>query len=155
MSARREFSREVRAQTRQSKTPEYRHWINMISRCENPNTPRFEHYGGRGIKISARWRSSFSAFLEDMGRRPSPRHSVDRVDVNGDYEPSNCRWATQTQQMRNFRGNRLVTLRGVTMTLADACDLAPVPYNTVLYRIKRGWPVDDAVMRPQQKGVRL
>src|SRR5690606_34478187 len=115
-----------------SAIPEYRHWINMISRCENPNTPYFEYYGGRGIEVCQPWRGSFEAFYRDMGIRPSGRHSIDRINVNGNYEPGNCRWATQQAQTRNQRRNRIVVIDGKSMTLAEAAEQASVPYNTVL-----------------------
>lgn len=89
--------------------PNYRIWIGMRERCSKPNTPRFGRYGGRGIRVCERWQNDFAAFLADMGSRPSPRHSLDRINNDGDYEPSNCRWATPKQQ----RANRapVVTLR--------------------------------------------
>lgn len=86
-----------------SKTVEYRIWKNMISRCETPSQSVYPHYGGRGIKVCDRWRNSFEVFLADMGPRPSPRHSIDRIDVDGDYEPNNCRWADAAEQRANRR----------------------------------------------------
>lgn len=85
-----------------TKTVEYHVWTRMRDRCFNPNTPKFKHYGGRGITICERW-NSFENFLEDMGERPTNRHSIERKDVNGNYEPSNCIWTTQTVQSRNQR----------------------------------------------------
>jgi len=82
-------------------TPEYISWRAMLRRCSDPKHERFKHYGGRGIKVCERWRESYVAFLADMGRRPSPKHSIDRIDGDGDYEPSNCRWATRSEQERN------------------------------------------------------
>jgi hypothetical protein len=84
-------------------TPEYRTWQAMITRCTNANQSNFKHYGGRGIAICDRWRNSFSAFLADMGRKPSSQHSIDRINNDGSYEPGNCRWATKSEQSRNRR----------------------------------------------------
>jgi len=86
-----------------SKTIEYRTWKRMRNRCNNKKTPVYPHYGGRGITICDRWTESFENFLADMGMRPSPKHSLDRIDVNGNYEPSNCRWATMPVQCSNRR----------------------------------------------------
>ena len=84
-------------------TAEYQAWKNMRKRCYNQENPRYPDYGGRGIKICDRWLNDPAAFLEDMGERPSPDHSIDRRDNDGDYEPSNCRWATRSEQQRNKR----------------------------------------------------
>ena len=85
------------------RTPEYRIWRHIKSRCLNPNVAQYGNYGGRGIKICDAWLSNYSAFLRDMGRRPSARHSIERLDVNGHYEPTNCVWATPVDQSRNRR----------------------------------------------------
>ncbi len=86
---------------------EYLCWWNMINRCANPQNPNFRNYGARGITVCKRWAESFEAFLIDMGRRPSPHHSIDRINNNGNYEPGNCRWATRSQQGHNTRNNKL------------------------------------------------
>jgi hypothetical protein len=88
-------------------TAEYTAWVSMKGRCENPNNKDWDHYGGRGIKVCARWRNSYETFLADMGRKPSTELSLDRhPDNDGDYEPDNCRWATWPQQQRNKRRSR-------------------------------------------------
>jgi hypothetical protein len=99
--------------TRENKTPEYRAWNSMRQRCNNPNNPKWKDYGGRGIKVCSRW-DDFGLFIQDMGCRPSARHSIDRIDNDGNYEPSNCRWATRSQQSKNQR-RRLRDERGCFM----------------------------------------
>jgi hypothetical protein len=85
------------------RTPEYISWYAMINRCECESDPRYSAYGGRGIKVCRRWRNDYAAFLSDMGRRPSAEHSLDRINVNGNYEPDNCRWADRKTQAANKR----------------------------------------------------
>lgn len=82
-------------------TPEYRAWSSMKNRCYNRKSRDFPYYGGRGISVCERWRDSVGAFIADMGRKPSQDHTLDRINVDGDYEPSNCRWATRETQARN------------------------------------------------------
>jgi hypothetical protein len=89
-----------------NRIPEYYSWTHMRQRCNNPKNARFNYYGARGITICERW-NDFAVFLSDMGRKPTPKHSLDRIDVNGNYEPSNCRWATQDVQMQNTRRTSL------------------------------------------------
>lgn len=85
------------------RSPEHRTWRDMINRCTNPNGQDYDLYMGRGIKVCDRWLHSFETFYKDMGTRPSPKHSIDRINVSGDYEPSNCRWATPSEQTINQR----------------------------------------------------
>ena len=88
-------------------TPEYRAWVNMITRCHNPNATRYKDWGGRGITVCEEWRNNYEAFLAHIGRKPSPRHSIDRFPNNsGNYEPGNVRWATPREQNLNQRPRR-------------------------------------------------
>lgn len=134
--------------TKARTSPEYRSWAHAIGRCENPNDGAYANYGGRGIKICARWRGSFEAFLADMGPRPSDKHSIDRIDVNGDYEPSNCRWATKHTQDRNRRTNRMLTLGVETKCLKDWAGVLGIQRTTLERRLAKGWTVEKALTHP-------
>lgn len=133
--------------TRGKVTPEYRCWAHIIGRCENPNDGAFDNYGGRGIKVCKRWRDSFEVFFEDMGPRPIGC-SIDRIDVDGDYEPTNCRWATKHVQDRNKRTNRVLVWRGRKICLKDAAKEAGLHRTTVERRLARGWSVARALETP-------
>ena len=93
---------------RPRKSVEKQAWYNMLSRCNNPNSSGFEHYGGRGITVCARWQDSFESFLADMRLRP-PEHSLDRIDNTRGYSSENCRWATREQQAQNRRSPRIIS----------------------------------------------
>lgn len=130
--------------TRQA--PEYHSWRSMKARCLNQNDPGFQRYGGRGIKIFPDWIDSYSTFLRDVGRRPSPEHSLDRFpDKNGNYEPGNVRWATMIEQNRNKRSNRVITFNGETKSLADWADSLGWPRGLLYQRIQKGFSVERAL----------
>lgn len=129
-------------------TAEYRCWAHIIGRCENPNDNAFGNYGGRGIIVCKRWRDSFEAFFEDMGPRPSPKHSIDRIDVNGNYEPGNCRWAIKFEQDRNKRTNRWVEYQGERLCIKDMAAKHGIERRTLGDRLKRGWSVERAITTP-------
>lgn len=104
---------------RHYRSPEHNSWRAMRERCYNKNNTCYNNYGGRGIKVCKRW-DSFNNFYKDMGNRPSKKHSLDRIDNDGDYSPDNCRWATRLEQNRNQRSNIYVTVYGVKMLQTDA-----------------------------------
>jgi hypothetical protein len=131
------------------KTSEFKIWGGMIDRCTNENSPSYPGWGGLGVTICERWRHNFENFLADMGLRPSPKHSIDRhPNPFGNYEPTNCRWATWTEQARNRRNNRIVQVGGREMTFTEACSLAGMPYSTVHNRLRRGWTLERALAEP-------
>lgn len=116
---------------------EYGSWQMMLARCRNANFPDYDLYGGRGISVCERW-LKFENFFSDMGKKPEGKTSIDRIDVNGDYEPNNCRWASQKEQMNNVRKNRHVAIGGVVMTIADAARYLGMPYGKTMWRVTTG-----------------
>lgn len=134
-----------------ARRPEYAIFRGIISRCENPNVEHFRNYGARGIKVSPLWRNDFRAFLDHIGPRPSPAHSVDRIDVNGDYVPGNVRWARALVQANNRRNTRFVVYRGERMALCDAVRVAGsvIHHEAAWIRIKWGWDTSEALETPR------
>lgn len=132
-----------------SGTSIYKTWAEMRSRCSNPENKSYPRYGGRGIAVCARWDKSFEAFLADMGDRPSPTSTLDRIDNDGNYEPGNCRWATKREQTRNRSVAKNVTFSGITLPLLDWCERYGASYSMVHSRIfKHGWPLELALFAP-------
>jgi hypothetical protein len=131
-------------------SPENNSWSSMRSRCQNPRSGQYHRYGGRGIKVCDRW-NDFATFLSDMGPRPSKMHSIDRIDVNGDYCPENCRWATPRQQSGNRRSNRLVSFNGEQKTVAEWAREFGLSPLTLIARLNRGWTTEESLLRPPQK----
>ena len=129
---------------------EYRIYNNMKTRCLNPSSPKFHQYKDRGI--CQRWLNSFEAFYRDMGPRPSPKHSIDRIDNDGPYAPDNCRWATQPEQGRNRSTNVNLTFQGRSQCVtAWAEELGMKPTTLYMRIIKRGWSVERALTTPVRK----
>jgi hypothetical protein len=121
----------------------------MLTRCHNCSNENYQRYGAHGIQVCDRWRNSFAAFLEDMGERPSLRHSIDRYpDKDGNYEPGNCRWATRGQQNRNTRRNVMLTYKGETLCMKDWSYRTGININTLHARLARGWTIEDAIDTP-------
>jgi len=129
-----------------SKSIEYKAWLNMRSRCQYQASQRYKNYGARGIKICDAW-CDFANFLVDMGECP-PGYTLERIDINGDYEPSNCRWATNYDQNRNRTNNRFFTINGITKIITDWCIDYNIKITTVYGRLRRGWEVVAALSTP-------
>ncbi|MDP9438291.1 MAG: hypothetical protein M3P49_06060 [Actinomycetota bacterium] len=135
-----------------TKTPEFVTWANMLNRCHKPGHPSYPEYGGKGLAVCEEWRDSFGAFLRDMGPRPSPTHSIDRIDGTKGYSPDNCRWATSGEQIRNRRVTRWITYQGETLCLSDWCRRLGINYQTTKQRLDKGWPPEKALTAPSQQG---
>lgn len=121
----------------------------MNRRCGDAGDKSYHNYGGRGITVCDRWRESFENFLADMGRRPSPQHSIDRINNDGNYEPGNCRWATNREQSLNRRNNRQIELDGVRMPLDAWREETGLTRNAIRQRIdKLGWDTRRALTQP-------
>lgn len=135
---------------RSCRSSEYKSWSGMLSRCRSETNPDWDNYGGRGITVCDRW-LEFENFLEDMRPKPSPKHSIDRINNNGNYEPINCRWATRVEQDNNKRTNRMLTYNGETMCLtawARRIGMNPVSLHS---RIAKGMSVEEAVTTPVRR----
>lgn len=124
---------------------EYAAWCKAKGRCDAPNDKSYKHYGGRGITMCERWRDSFASFLADMGVRPSDKHSLDRIDVNGDYSPSNCRWATPKQQQMNKRRSVNIVYQGVLMSRSDVARRIGLERQVFIRLWKRNVSIEDMI----------
>lgn len=133
------------------KTRVYQVWVDMIRRCTKPSRVGYENYGGRGISVCPEW-MDFCEFYADMGDPPDGA-SLDRVDNDGNYEASNCRWATDAEQSNNKRTNRFVIVRGERMTISAAARRYGISKRTLRERIENGWPDEKAVTSPVRKTI--
>lgn len=130
-------------------TAEWRVWVGIKTRCTNSNVKAYHRYGGRGITMCQRWQQSFQAFYADMGPKPSPSHSIERINNDGNYEKANCQWATPTKQSRNRRSNHRVTFMGKTLSLVEWAELQGITYGTLKSRLTNlGWSVEQALTTP-------
>lgn len=129
---------------------EHRSWMHMLERCRCKGHTNWKNYGGRGITVCERWKD-FNFFVADMGAKPTSRHTIEREDVNGNYEPDNCRWATQAEQMRNIRRSVYVEVEGVKVLLLDVADKLGLDRQAVYGRLKNGWSLEAALSIPVNK----
>lgn len=143
-----ELTREKRFVHGMFGTPEYNTWQGLRTRCNNPKDKSYHNYGGRGIKVCDEW-NSFTQFLKDMGKKPSSKHTIDRIDNMGDYCAANCRWATCKEQNNNRRSNLLIEYKGETKTLKQWAEFTGLNHSTIASRLQEhGWSVEDALTVP-------
>lgn len=131
------------------RTKAYIVWSNMIQRCRNKNNPQYNYYGGRGISVCGRWQK-FKNFYDDMGD-PPPRHQIDRIDNDGNYSKDNCRWVTRSQNLRNKRTNRKITLNGESHTVTEWSERTGLNTRTLHSRLSLGWPAKMVLEAPLRK----
>lgn len=136
----------MRDKTKQSA---YITYIGMKQRCTDPNSTNYHNYGGRGITICDRWRSSFQAFFEDMGPRPF-KMTLERINNDGNYCPENCRWASRKEQARNTRKKRTIVIDGVETHIAELAEKYGIDMRTLDRRLKAGWPLEKALDKKLQ-----
>jgi hypothetical protein len=129
-------------------TSTYSSWCQMKARCCVKNNPSYQNYGARGINVCDRWLKSFEDFLKDMGEKPIGNYSIERINVNGNYELQNCKWATSYEQTRNYRRNIFIEHDGHKLCLSDWADKVGLLKNTLRARLKAGWPVSKALYTP-------
>jgi len=122
-------------------SPEYKVWGNMRSRCLNPNHPRYKDWGGRGITVVDKW-LTFDGFYDDMGERPSPKHTIERRDNTLGYSKENCYWATTKEQSANRRSNKYLSFQGLTLCHRDWAEKLGISKTTIYRRIRYGWPIE-------------
>lgn len=129
-------------------SPTYYSWTSMLARCLNERHHAYKNYGGRGITVCEEW-GTFSAFLRDVGERPSLEHELDRIDNNKGYFQGNVRWATRKENARNRRTNKVIALE---MTVAEWSEFTGISHIVIRGRLKAGWPVIDALTMPSERG---
>lgn len=135
-----------------NRTTEYVIWLNIKQRCFNKSLKSYSNYGGRGISICERWKHSFENFLSDMGRRPTSKHSIERINNDKNYEPENCCWATRKVQANNTRTNVFFNYNGDRLTISQLAEKYKINFNTLYGRLFRtGLPINKAIESPKRK----
>lgn len=126
----------------------YKIWLHLKDRCHNPNCRAYSDYGGRGISVCDRWLESYENFAIDVGERPSPHHTLDRIDNSKGYSPDNCQWSTKKEQARNRRSNVLLSFQGQTRTIAEWVEITGLTQSVLQRRTKDGWSAERALTTP-------
>lgn len=139
---------------RKTRTAEYVAWVGIKGRCLNTENKNYSNYGGRGIGIDDRWAESFENFLDDMGNKPTPSHSIDRIDNDGNYSLENCRWATKKVQARNRRITRTIEYNGESKSLAEWAEVTGIHRATIASRISAGWTTGRALGKEAEEANR-
>lgn len=129
---------------------EYWIWNTVVQRCTNPNVANWMDYGGRGITVCDRW-LKYENFITDMGKRPTQKHSIERIDNDAGYSPGNCRWATRPEQAKNKRNNHVIELFGRSQHLAEWAREYGISHTLILSRLRAGWTEEDSVTKPARK----
>lgn len=126
------------------RSPEYQSWKAMKARCNNPNNSKYPKYGGRGIKVCKKWQKSFAQFFKDMGKRPEG-HTLHRIKNEGNYEPSNCKWATRKEQNTNTSRNTILTFGDKSMRVGEWEKHLGLSQSVIATRLRRGWTIQQAL----------
>ena len=132
-----------------ARTRLYKAWTNMRNRCNWEKDREYQHYGGRGITVCDEWQNSFEPFMKwALSHGYNDTLTIDRINVDGNYEPDNCRWITRKEQNNNMTSNVRLTYKGVTHNLTEWSQITGIKYQTLQGRIRRGWKVEDVLFRP-------
>lgn len=137
---------------RGTKTPEYKSWLSMKRRCYCKTDKQYSRWGGRGITVCDKWKESFPNFLSDMGEKPSPYHTIDRIDNNGNYTPENCKWSNPKEQSRNRRSNKWYEYNGLKMIITDWGNYFGISSHAIQQKIRRGSTFDEVFEYYTEKG---
>ncbi len=141
---------------RRGRTKEWYVWSGMVNRCHNPASGKvYKKYGEKGIKVCDKWRKSYKFFLEDMGRIPTLKHTIERIDNNKGYSPENCKWATRREQANNRSNNHIITFKGKAFSAMEWSRLIGINSLTLIARINRGWTPEKTLTQPLLKGGNL
>lgn len=146
-----EISRKIHTKHGKHGTKVYNTYNSMIRRCTDIKEKSYPRYGGRGITVCKRWLDSFNNFYEDMGEPPTEKHSIDRINNNGNYEKENCKWSTHIEQCNNRRTNHVIEFNGNKINIKKLSEITKIPYSRLLSRIKSGLNIELSVNKPYRK----